>query len=71
MRETTFVGYKFERPNFKIRLAGMYNSQTGDLEKTTIKINIGEYPENTLVEFEILPSGKIERTLLELSEKSD
>jgi len=60
MREHTYVGYTFERPNVKVRVAGVYETQTEELQYTSIKIVLGEYPENSVVDIHIHPDSHAE-----------
>lgn len=60
MRETTYVSYEFERPNVTVRVGGKYDTQSEELQETTLKVNLGEYPDNAVVDFVIRPDGYVE-----------
>jgi hypothetical protein len=60
MLETTYVSYEFERPNVTVRVSGKYETQTEELQETSIKVNLGEHPEHAVVDFIVRPDGYVE-----------
>lgn len=58
--ETTYIRYEYKRPRVTVYVAGVYESDTTQLEKTTVRVLLGEHPDSTVIEFVVHPGGGIE-----------
>lgn len=60
MHETRYLRYKFDRPGVTVRLAGVYNSNTDTLQRTVVRVTLGDHPNSTVVRFTVRDDSHIE-----------